>query len=99
VWDLLWAAFVGSASIEDAVLGFLTALLQGAPPADLVVEMSLEDSRVVKEGAQLCARLPAYLARWAYTSLIAPLWALVSSYEEPTTVKELWATGPGTPAP
>jgi hypothetical protein len=43
------------------------------------------------------ARLPAYLARRRalldqHTALIAPLWALVSSYEEPSTTQELWAT-------
>jgi hypothetical protein len=52
-------------------------------------------SRVVEEeGARLRAGLPAYLARrrallTEHTSLIAPLWALASSYEEPTTTEEL----------
>jgi hypothetical protein len=63
---------------------------------------------VVEEGAQLLARLPAYLARQRallveHTSLITPLCALVSSYEGPTTTEELWATGlgmlPGVAAP
>jgi hypothetical protein len=56
---------------------------------------------VVEEGAQLRAGLPAFLARRRaliaeHTSLIAPLRALISSYEEPTTTAELWATGLGT---
>jgi hypothetical protein len=83
----------------------LTALLRvmvlrSAPPDDLVVQMFPEHSHVAEEGARLRAGLPAYLARRQallaeHTSLIAPLRALVSSYEEPTTTEELWATGLG----
>jgi hypothetical protein len=52
--------------------------------------MSLEHSHIVEEGARLRAGLPAYLAQRR---------ALVSSYEEPTTTEELWATGLGALAP
>jgi hypothetical protein len=59
-----------------------------------------QHSRVAEEGARLRAGLLAYLARRRallaeHTSLIAPLRALVSGYEEPTTTEELWATGLG----
>jgi hypothetical protein len=69
-------------------------VLQIAPPADLVVRMSLYHSHVVKEGVRLRARLPTYLARRRallaeHISLITPLWAIVSNYEEPTTTDEL----------
>jgi hypothetical protein len=62
--------------------------------------MPSQYSSVVEEGARLRAGFPAYLARRRAllaedTSLIAPLRALVSSYEEPTTTEELWATGLG----
>jgi hypothetical protein len=66
-----------------------------------VVQMSLQHSSVAQEGARLRTGLPAFLVlRRAllaeHTSLIAPLRALVSSYEEPTTTQELGATGLGT---
>jgi hypothetical protein len=106
VWDFLNRDF---RFILDAATGQITALLrvmvlQSAPPADLVVQMSPRYSRVVEEGAQLRAGLPVYLARRRallaeHTSLIAPLRVLVSSYEEPTTTAELWATGLGALAP
>jgi hypothetical protein len=104
VWDLLWASFVGSAK-RPAHLDMLTNMLRvmalrSSPPVDLVVHMSLEHSLILKEGARLRAELPAYLAQQRallaeHTSLIAPLRALVSSYEEPTTTEELWDTGLG----
>lgn len=112
VWDLLqntvFAGFVCSWK-KGVAAGELTALLrvmvlQSAPPADLVVQMSLQHSLVVEEGARLRAELPAFLARRRallaeHTLLIAPLRALVSSYEEPTMTQELWATGLGDLAP
>jgi hypothetical protein len=75
-------------------------VLQSAPPADLVLHISPQHLTVVGKGARLQAGLPAYLARRRallaeHTSLIALLQALVSSYEEPTTTEELWATGLG----
>jgi hypothetical protein len=105
VWDLLRKHFVASAFKGVVAADRLTALLrvmvlQGAPPVDLVVHMHPQHSQVAEEGARLRAGLPAYLARRRallaeHTSLIAPLRALVSGYEEPTTTEELWATGLG----
>jgi hypothetical protein len=106
VWDLLRRyTFIRYPHRDQAALDQHTALLRvmvlkSAPPADLAVQMESEHSRVVEEGARLRAGLPAYLARRRtllaeHTSLIAPLRALVSSYEEPTSTEELWATGLG----
>jgi hypothetical protein len=111
VWRFLWPllAIVSFAARENTDEDLLAALLRvmvlrSAPPADLVVHISPLPplhSRVVEEGAQLLAGLPAYLARRRallaeHTSLITPLRALVSGYEEPTTTEELWDTGLGT---
>jgi hypothetical protein len=105
VWELLGVAFLKYADRENAAASHLEALLRvmvlrSAPPPRLVHIMSLQHSRIVKGGARLRVELPAYLARRRalvaeHTSLIAPLRALVSSYEEPTTTEELWATGLG----
>jgi hypothetical protein len=105
VWDLLRKPFVENAQKGNASGDRLTPLLRAmvlrsAPPTDLVVHMYPQHSRVAEEGARLRAGLLAYLARRRallaeHTSLIAPLRALVSSYEEPTTTEELWATGLG----
>jgi hypothetical protein len=75
-------------------------LLRGNPPSDLLQELSPEHCLVWLDAARLRARLPAYIARRralldAHCLLIAPLLALVSAYEEPTTTEELWATGLG----
>jgi hypothetical protein len=104
VWDLIRMDF-RLADLRADLADDLTALLrvtvlQSAPTVDLVVQMFPQHSRVVEERARLRAGLPAYLVRrWAllaeHTSLIAPLRALVSSYEEPATTEELWATGLG----
>jgi hypothetical protein len=64
----------------------------------VVVNMSIQHSLVVEEGARLRVGLPAYLTRRRTvfvesTLLIAPIGALVSGYEEFTTMGELWATG------
>jgi hypothetical protein len=109
VWDLLWKHFAANAHTGYAAAASLTPLLrvmvlQGAPPVDLVAQMHPQHSQVAEEGTRLRARLPAYLARRRallaeHTSLIAPLRALVSGYEEPTTTEELWATGLGVLAP
>jgi hypothetical protein len=118
LWDKIWPLLVSFADREDDGADLLACsallrvmVLQRAPPADLnalPVRLSPQHSRVVKEGAQLLARLPVYLARRRalvaeHTSLITPLLALVSSYEELTTTEELWATGlgalPGDAAP
>jgi hypothetical protein len=87
-----WLLAEGGANIFDVCDKGCNAL-----PADQVMEMSPQHSCVVEEGARLRAGLPAYLARRRallaeHTSLIAPLLTLVSSYEEPTTTGELWAT-------
>jgi hypothetical protein len=111
VWDLLLPDVLadansivrregtGAAQMHVAAL-LRVMVLRDAPPAAIVVQMSLQHSRVVEEGAQLRAGLPAYLVQRRallaeHTSLITPLWAIVSSYEEPPTADELWATGLG----
>jgi hypothetical protein len=77
-------------------------VLKGVPPACYLLETSLsvENIQVVKAGARIRMRLPAYLAQRRalvdeHSPLIAPLQALVCGYEEPTTTEELWATGLG----
>jgi hypothetical protein len=76
-------------------------VLKGDPPVDLVADLRPEHARVVRRGTRLKAALPAYLAQRralldAHCPLIAPLRALVHSYDpEPTTTKDLWATGLG----
>jgi hypothetical protein len=59
-------------------------------------------TRLVQEGVhmRLRVRLPAYLTQRRarldeHCPLLPPLVALVSSYKEPTTTEELWATGLG----
>jgi hypothetical protein len=64
VWNFLARNFLRFAERGDVATNNLTALLrvmvlQSAPPADLVLQMSLEHSQVVKEGVWLQARLPA----------------------------------------
>jgi hypothetical protein len=106
VWHMfIRSRLAGVPNLGDTVTDRPTTLLRvmvlrSAPPTDLVAQMAPQHSRVVAEGAQLRAGLPAYLARRRallaeHTSLIAPLRALVSGYEEPTTTEELWATGLG----
>jgi hypothetical protein len=73
-------------------------LLHGDPPADYASGMKGE--RLVEEGRRLRARIPAYLVQRRalldeHCPLIAPLRAVVSGNEEPTTTEELWATGLG----
>jgi hypothetical protein len=60
-------------------------LLKAAPPGS-ICRLRPAKSRMVKEGARLRVRLPAYLVQRR---------ALVTGYQEPTTTEELWATGLG----
>jgi hypothetical protein len=77
------------------------AVLQGEPPqTEQSRDLPTQHAHVLQEGSRLRERLPAYLAqRRAFLKehcpLIAPLQALVSAYEKPTTTDELWATGLG----
>jgi hypothetical protein len=53
---------------------------------------------MVKEGMRLRAGFPAYLTQRRalldeHCPLIAPLRALISEYEVPTTTEKLWAAG------
>jgi hypothetical protein len=104
VWDLLEDYLIepeydGAEFKAEKVTTLLRFMvLRGAPPAELAAELSTEHQRVVEEGARLRARIPSYLAKRralldAHCLLIAPLCALVSDYEEPTTTEELWDTG------
>jgi hypothetical protein len=75
-------------------------LLQGAPPDYLVAQFGPWKKRSVQEGARLRERLPAYLVQRrtfldSHCPLPAPLRAIVTGYQEPTTTEELWATGIG----
>jgi hypothetical protein len=106
VWTMLVLYFFGEhpGDDEDAELTTLLRVMvvRGAPPADFVAKLRRpEHARVVEEGARLRAALPAYLARRralldARCPLIPPLLVLVRGYDpEPTTTKEVWATGLG----
>jgi hypothetical protein len=75
-------------------------LLHGGPPESLVAELAPPLQQIVRDGARLRARLPAYLTQRralldAHCPLLPPLRDLVHGYEEPTTTDELWATGLG----
>jgi hypothetical protein len=104
VWDMLRrhleeaVAYSGEGADPLALTGLLRVLvLRGAPPPAVVALLSPEPARVVQEGAQLRARLPAYLVRRRALLdahcpvLLPPLRALVHSYMELTTTEELWA--------
>jgi hypothetical protein len=111
VWDLLREHLTEVEYFDEEVRdpGPLISLLRvmvlrGAPPPALVALLSPEPARVVQEGAQLRARLPAYLVyRRAYLDLRSPrisrlpgvLRALIYGFEGPATTEELWATGLG----
>jgi hypothetical protein len=98
VWNMLPTLY-NSIDLVTALLRVM--MLKGDPPADFVAQLRPEHARVVVEGARLRAALPAYLVQRralldAHCPLIAPLLALVHGYDpEPTTTKELWATGLG----
>jgi hypothetical protein len=86
----------------NALLRLLRVMvLKSGPLADLIAQLRPEHARMVEETARLRAALPAYLAQRralldAHCPLIAPLLAIVRGYDpEPTTTKELWATGIG----
>jgi hypothetical protein len=77
-----------------------TLALRGAPPNELVACLTPEVGQLVREGAQLRARLPEYFAQRrvlldAHCPLIAPLQTLVLGYEIPITDDEIWAIGLG----
>jgi hypothetical protein len=106
VWDTL-TRHLDEVHKEKSDTAALTCILRvlvlrGALPPTLVALLSPEPARVVQEGAQLRARLPAYLVRrWdlldAHCPLLLPsLRALAHGYMELTTTEELWATGLGT---
>jgi hypothetical protein len=78
----------------------LQAMLLKAAPPESVCRLRPAKSRMVKEGARLRARLPAYLVQRralldAHCQLLAPLRTIVIGYQRPTTTEELWATGLG----
>jgi hypothetical protein len=92
-WDVNNDAAMVSALLRVMVL-------RDVPRASFVALLSPEHARMVQEGARLRSELPAYLAQRRaliaeHCPLIAPLQALVHSYETPTTTEELWATGIG----
>jgi hypothetical protein len=89
---------------EGDIVAFAAMLhvmvLHSEPPESLTNALAPPFQRIVRDGARLRARLPAYLAgRRALLDtncpLLLPLQALVHGYKEPTTTDELWATGLG----
>jgi hypothetical protein len=77
-------------------------VLYGGPPDSLTADLAPPLQRIIRDGARLRARLPAYLAQRrtllnAHCSLLPPLQDLVHGYEEAITTDELWATGLGEP--
>jgi ankyrin repeat protein len=86
---------------SEAVKSLLRVMvLRGAPPEELVAEMTPMNKKLVRRGARIRARLPTYLAERRallaeHCTLIVPLRALIEAYEEPTSTEELWATGLG----
>jgi hypothetical protein len=91
--------------VYDGDIGALTAMLRvmvlhGGPPPSLTQDLAPPFQQIVRDGARLRARLPAYLAQRralldAHCPLLPPLRDLVHGYEVPTTTDELWATGLG----
>jgi hypothetical protein len=72
-------------------------VLHGGPPETLTADLAPPLQQIIQDGAQLRARLPAYLAQRralldAHCPLLPPLQDLVHGYEEPTTTEELWVT-------
>jgi hypothetical protein len=73
-------------------------VLREAPPVKFSAHLRPELVLVVQEGALLRAGLPTYIVRRRalldrYCPILAPLLAIVQSYEESPTTEELWATG------
>jgi hypothetical protein len=94
--------YVPDGDIEPLVSMLRVMLLHGGPPESLAKNLAPPLRRIVKDGARLRARLPAYLTRRralldAHCPLLPPLQAIVHGYEEPTTTDEIWATGLGAP--
>jgi hypothetical protein len=95
--------------VTEATTLLQAMLMRGAPPPDFENEMvgiaqyarmDLNFAQTVRKGVRLRAWLPAYLIQWrdlldANCHLLQPFQLLVSSYEEPTTTEEFWATGLG----
>jgi hypothetical protein len=86
--------------IEGTTAILRVMVLHGGPPESLTAELAPPLQRIVQDGAQLRARLPAYLVNRrtlldAHCPLLPPLQDLVHGYEEPTTTDEFWATGLG----
>jgi hypothetical protein len=102
-WDSLKRPFAWlfySAPLMNPMLPVFA--LRGPPPVGLENRLSYIEHRVLKEGARICARLPAYLAQRqdnvdvllaAQCMLQPPLRTLIHGYEKLTTTEELWATG------
>jgi hypothetical protein len=108
-WDMMLSKYDASAAATSLLR---VMLLSSGPSAISVRRLFLGHLSIVlpllQEGTRLRMQLPAYLAQRRalldeHCPLIAPLQAIVSSYEEPTTTEELWATGlgalPGDAAP
>ena len=99
-WDMFGIKF-NDLDDNAAVIAILRVmLLRGDPTASFSSRFSPETARLIQEGTQLRTRLPAYLVQRRalldeHCPLIAPLRALVSGYEVPTTTEELWDTGLG----
>jgi hypothetical protein len=95
--------------VPNGDVGALTAMLRvmvlhGGPPDPEYFTKALAPpfQQIVRDGARLRARLPAYRTQRralvnAHCPLLPPLRDLVHGYEEPTTTDELWATGIGAP--
>lgn len=86
-----------SPAAVTALLRVVVLRTGGAPPAELTARLSPENRAIVKAGARVRERLPAYLAQRRalldkHCPLIPPLCAIVHGYEKPTTTEELWAT-------
>jgi hypothetical protein len=100
VWHVLRSAIRNADAAEVTAL-LRVMVLKGAPPTEVVAQMQPQHVWLVRGGAQLLLALPAYLVQRralldAHCPLIAPLLALVHSYDpEPTTTEEIWATGLG----
>jgi hypothetical protein len=88
-----------------AVFAMLRVMvLHGGPPDPelFIKDLAPPLQQIVRDGARLRARLPAYLVQRralidAHCPLLPPLRDLVHGYEVPTTTDELWATGLGAP--
>lgn len=85
---------VGDENLVTLAALLWVMVLHNAPPPTLIALLLCKPMRVVKEGARLEARLPAYvMRRWvlldAHCSLVPTLQILVHSNVELTTTEEL----------